>query len=138
MISSTQRIRIYGAAIIIFVLLAGITMNISAGSKYEDIRLLNAVRSFANAVERYKHDIWQYPPGDSIDLRNPVMLSERGFTAGKTMYYAGSIPSGHPVIYHTDGKTYAISFTLREAWPDQGIATKKCTISEFAVLSCAK
>ena len=137
MLSSIQRIRLYGIIVTAFVLLSGLLMNLSARAKYADIVTLNEVRSFANAAEWYKQDIWQYPAGDRIDLRNAFVLSERGFANGQTVYYSGNIPSNRAVIYRSDGTGYTISFTLRQAWPGEKLPSRKCIMSTFTKLTCA-
>lgn len=113
-------------------------MNISAGGKQDDVRLLNELRSFSYGVERYHSDHWEYPRGERIDLRKNFMLSENGFAPGNTVYYFGTMKSFRAVTYQSDGTGYKIAFTLRQSWPEHGIADEKCRISTGAKLDCSK
>jgi hypothetical protein len=136
MLTYVQRLRSYAWAVAVIVLLVGMTFNISARRKFNDIRLLNDARAFASAVEYYKQDVWKYPAGESVDLKKNVVLTENGFARGERIYYQGKMRSLQDITYSTDDDAYRISFTLNSAWPDQGLASNKCRITRYNTLQC--
>jgi hypothetical protein len=138
MLSNVQQIRLYGLIITTAVIVLGIVFNISAERRYDDVRVLNAVRSLSYAAEEYKRDIWTYPSSEPIDARRGIVFSENGVAEGDREYFRERIESHKPIVYTSDGVGYTITFSLRRSWPEQGLESKKCTIRETYQLSCAK
>ncbi len=137
MISNIQRIWIYSLSLIVIVIILGLNLNIGAKARVHDSRLLQQVRSFSYAAERFRQEHLRYPAGN-LDLRNDVLLSDKGFAAGDTIYYRGAMRSGRPVVYHGKDDSYTISFTLRHTWPAQGLYRKQCQVKEFFTLKCGE
>lgn len=138
MLTNIQRIRIYSASIIVVIIILSIFFSISAHQRLADIRTLNDIRTFSYALERYRQDFWRYPVGDRIDIRTGVNLTENGLAPGSTIYYRGGIASSRAVTYEGKDDTYSISFALNRTWPEQGITSTKCTVTENYTLQCKK
>ena len=135
MLTHAQRLRAYTLAILGLVIVSGVAFNISARSRLSDIRLLNDVRSFSDALERYKLAYWSYPVG-SFDLRDGVVLSENGFARGQVTYYSGATRSIKKVLFEGTEEGYRLTFILRNAWPEQGIKDRQCVMTTLAKLQC--
>ncbi|MEK7583847.1 MAG: hypothetical protein AAB490_01265 [Patescibacteria group bacterium] len=137
MLTHAQRLRAYTLTILGLVIVSAVFFNIGARSRLSDIRLMNDVRSFSNALERYKLAYWSYPEG-SLDLRDDVVLSENGFARGRVMYYSGAMRSVQKVLFEGNADGYRLTFTFRSAWPEQGIMERKCVMTTLAQLQCGE
>jgi hypothetical protein len=138
MLTNIQRIRVYALSIIVGIIILAIFFGVSDHQRLADIRTLGQARSFSYALEVYRQDFWRYPVGNRIDVRKGVVLSENGLVPGTKLYYRGGIPSSRAVTYEGKDTTYSINFTLHKLWPEQGITSTKCTITENYVLKCKK
>lgn len=138
MLTTVQRIRLYAMVIIVMIISAAIFFGFAARQRLADIRTLNEARLFAYALEQYRQDFWRYPAGNRIDVRKGVVLSENGFAPGAERYYQGGIPSSRVVTYQGDETSYSVNFTLRRAWPEQGLPGSKCQITQLYTLVCAE
>ncbi|OGY92413.1 MAG: hypothetical protein A3B31_03825 [Candidatus Komeilibacteria bacterium RIFCSPLOWO2_01_FULL_53_11] len=137
MLTHEQRLRAYTLTILGLVIVGGVAFNIAVLSRLSDIRLMNDVRSFSNALERYKLAYWSYPEG-SFDLRDGAVLSENGFARGQVTYYSGAMRSGKKVLFEGNADGYRLTFTLRNTWPAQGITDRKCMMTTRAQLYCGE
>ena len=138
MLTAVQRLRLYSLSIVVVVLIVAIAFNVIARRRLDDVRVLNEVRTFADSMEHYKQDTWQYPEQAPIDLRNTTVLTENGFASGSRVYYRGAIKSHKPVVFKSTSESYAISFSLRRAWPDEGLISKSCIMTQNATLACSR
>jgi hypothetical protein len=138
MLTNIQRIRVYSLSIIVAIVILAIFFGYSSWKNLADIRTLSEARQFSYALEEYRQNFWRYPVANHIDIRKGVILSENGFAPGSTLFYTGGVPSGSAVTYQGTPSDYTISFTLRKKWPEQGITSTKCRITEQYVLSCVK
>ncbi len=138
MLTNIQRIRVYSLSIIVAIIILAIFFGISDRQRLADIRTLGEARTFSYALERYRQEYWRYPLGNHIDIRTGVNLSENGFVPGVHLYYQGGIPSSHAVTYDGTDASYSINFTLHKTWPELGITSTKCTVTENYSLKCVK
>lgn len=135
MLTTVQRIRLYGLIIGVAVIFVGVLFNVQASNKLRDIRLMSEARTLSYALEQYYTDYLRYPVGN-VNLKLDTTLTENGFTKGSHVYFQGKFKSFHAVTYQGKEEGYVIRFRLSNTWPLEGINGVYCTVSNNYTLSC--
>ncbi|MCB9802854.1 hypothetical protein H6761_02435 [Candidatus Nomurabacteria bacterium] len=136
----SKKVKVILLAILLLLVFSTITLLVFDRSRVKDLELVEQVKVFATALEKYYDKFQIYPESKEINLETISFLTENGLNQkGEVTYYQKVENFKRPVSFLSSGNHYTLKFNLKNKWGLWGLDSWRggeCRMLSNLALSC--
>lgn len=118
----SKKVKIILLGVFLFLIFSVVAVLIFDRSRVKDLELVEQVKVFATALEKYYDKFQVYPTTKEIDLDTVLLLTDNGLNqTGKVIYYQKQEDFKRSVVLLSSGSHYTLKFNLKNKWDLWGL-----------------